>query len=217
MHTGAKPVFFSDGQFIPYPNLSLPLPLDSTGMRSREHNAQILLYGIDGELAQVWRLMKHFCTLINLATATKRQITKETLLETMASVMYRLLYMSFPSGSTSEMVRLGLLAFSSHIFLQWLDIKLSYRHFHASYRKCLKGMETLNVLPPSIMLWLLMIGAISVFTEADDERLELSLRRYILLCEGEPWSRVRVILKRFLWIDCLHDKQGKAIINSLWS
>ncbi|KAK9261203.1 hypothetical protein V1519DRAFT_446154, partial [Lipomyces tetrasporus] len=34
-------------------------------------------------------------------------------------------------------IRLGLLAFSSSIFLQWRDVRLSYVHFPATYRDCL--------------------------------------------------------------------------------
>jgi hypothetical protein len=45
----------------------------------------------------------------------------EIVMDTMAAVMYRLLHMSFSSGSIDEVIRLGLLSLSYHIVLQWQD------------------------------------------------------------------------------------------------
>lgn len=213
LYDGAKPLFFSDGHFVPFPDLSLPIPQDSSTIWNREDDSQKLRDLIAEELVQVWCLMRQFCMLINLAAAARRQITQQILLETMASVMYRLLNMSFPSGSLSETVRLGLLVFSSHIFLQWQGIRLSYAHFSNAYRNCLACLRISESIPPSIILWLLVIGAISVFTEADSQLLNSTLELYIARSGAQPWSEARNILKRFLWIDCLHDKPGRVVFD----
>jgi hypothetical protein len=63
--------------------------------------------------------MERFCWLMNLAAENKQRLPPEALLQIMASIMYRLLDMKFEIGSPDEAIRLGLLAFSSNIFLQW--------------------------------------------------------------------------------------------------
>ena len=202
---------------MPYTDLSLPFMRNKTYTSALEHVSEKLLNEVDIEVAQAWQVMKKFSTLINLATQAERKISKDTLLETMASVMYRLLHMRFTFGSVSETIRLGLLAFSSHVFLQWRDIKPSYLHFPTAYRHCLVDQEASARFSPQIMLWLLMIGAISVFTGADDEWLIPCLRAHIRLCEAEQWNEMRDILKSFMWIDCLHGKPGKTVLDSVVS
>jgi hypothetical protein len=171
--------------------------------------------GTSADLDQSWAFLKRFCSTINSATEMKRQLPKETLLNAMASVMYRLLRMnSFNSTSIEEAIRLGLLVFSSHIFLDWQDVNIPRAHLARDYRTCLLNLKLPGTIPSQILLWLLMIGSLPVFTPANDPWLLPWMRVNIDLCEAHTWSELRGQLKEFPWIDILHDKPGQAIFDA---
>lgn len=171
--------------------------------------------GIDPDLVQAWSFLKKFCVTINSAAERKRQLPKETLLNAMASVMYRLIRIKrFKSTSINEAVRLGLLVFSSHIFLYWQDIKLPYVYLPDTYRSCLLNLTLPGSLPSQVLLWLLIIGSLAIFTPTDDVWLLPWARVNIELCQAHDWSELRGQLKVLPWIDFLHDEPGQAIFNA---
>lgn len=149
--------------------------------------------------------------------------------------MYTLLQMNFSrtTNPINEAIRLGLLAFCSHTFLQRRGIRLPNDYLYKNYRTC---FEDINTQPPRggktssqwISLWFLMIGKISIFTsdtDADDDSvpwIKSSLRENLIDLIGLnknycSWPQLRLILKsRFLWIDILHDGPGKMIFESVY-
>jgi hypothetical protein len=171
--------------------------------------------GINTDLAEAWAFLRRFCSTINAAAEHKRPLAKEILLSAMASSMYRLLRMHyFDPTSIDEGVRLGLLVFSSHIFLNWQDITLPHTYLPNTYRTCLLNLKLPNTFPPGILLWLLIVGSLSTFTPADSAWLMPWVRANIELCEARTWSELRAQLKTFPWIDILHDKPGRAIFEA---
>lgn len=171
---------------------------------------------IDDQLAMTWGVMKRFCSQINLVAETNCRLPGESFLDTMTTVMYRLLHMSFETGSIDEAVRLGLLALSSHVFLQWKDVRPSYVDFPATYRNCLANLQAVDGFASyHLLLWLLMVGAISIFTTADDDMwLKPWLRVNMNLCEVTSWNKMRDILDSFLWIGLVHDQPGMDMFDS---
>lgn len=160
----------------------------------------------DVELARAWDTISTFCALLNYASASGRKIPKETLLNAMASVMYRVLHLSYPSGTLEEMIRLGILGFCSHIFLQWPQFKASYRHLSNMYRRCLADLSA--IIPPQTLLWLLSCGYISLFFQEDGDWLRPWLRTSFDACIIGSWNEARTILKSYLWVDFIHDGIG---------
>lgn len=219
IESGSKPVFFSNASpyepFMPYPDQISTFISKKSNATGPKCNSDGFLDNIDKELATVWRAMKRFCSLINRAVKTKRKLPEKTLLETMASVMYRLFHMSFPSGSFDAAIRLGLLAFSSHVFLQMPDVRTQNRHLSTIYRECLFNLDVLQAGSSRIALWLLIICAISVFTESDNTWLKPWLRSNIELCKVESWSALRDIMNSFVWTGLVFDKPGKDIFDSV--
>lgn len=180
-----------------------------------DSSATKLVQSMSNDLAEAWRFLKRFCSTINSAAVRNRQLPKETLLNAMASVMYRLLYMkSFDPSSLDEAVRLGLLAFSSHIFLNWQGVKPKHTYLPDTYRSCLLNLKLPSTLPSQILVWLLMVGSLSIFNPADDAWLMPWLRSSIELCEAQGWNEMRGQLKEFPWIDMLHDKPGRSIFDA---
>jgi len=217
IETDSKPVFFnssSDELFIPYPEQISTMMSKKTYIMHRPFSSEEFLDDIDKELATVWRATKEFCSLINRSTQTKRKLSEGTLFETIASIMYRLLYISFASDSLDEAIRLCLLAFATHVFLQWPSARMQNAHLSTRFRGCLVNLTVVRERLCPILLWLLMIGAISVFGEADDQWLKPWLRSSIEMCEVGSWDELRDIMGSVIWINLVYDKPGKDIFDS---
>ncbi|RYP37686.1 hypothetical protein DL768_010836 [Monosporascus sp. mg162] len=126
LETDFTPVFFSNRmpqEAIPlYPDLRPLLDLRTPEQTMARQNLVLLPSTIDGELTQAWDFMSSFCEVINFAAHSDQCVTTEVFLDTMSSVMYRLLAMHFDSGSADEAIRLGLLSFSCSAFLQWRSL-----------------------------------------------------------------------------------------------
>ena len=169
---------------------------------------------LNGNLAEVWLVMRKFCLLANLGIQTRMLIQPATIYGTMTAVMYRLFRMGFAAGTLNESARLGLLAFSHHIFLQWQDMRLPCHPFSESYRNYLQVHVLEDIIPPWISLWLLMIGAISLFSVSDELWLADCLRKQAERCRVKTWKDGQEILKSSMWISLLDDKPGKQIYDS---
>ncbi|KAK4948641.1 hypothetical protein LTR10_012645 [Elasticomyces elasticus] len=216
LDNGTEPMFFND------PSEPL-MPYDSTLMTTKKPESSgtklLVKLDIDAALVQAWTYLQRFCSTITAAAEHKRQLPKEILLSAMGPVMYRLLRMkSFDTTSIDEAVRLGLLVFSSHIFLSWQGVKPRSTYLPNTYRSCLLNLKLPSALPPKILVWLLMTGALSVFHEADGPWLMPWLQGNIELCEVHDWCELRSQLQAFPWIDFLDDNLGRTIFDAavLW-
>lgn len=171
---------------------------------------------LDEDLAQAWRTTRTFCLLANLGTQTRMLLPPETIHGTMTAVMYRLFWMCFTAGSVDETMRLGLLVITYHIFLQWQDIRPPSHGISASYRQALQHYMLDSVSVPSeTIVWLLMIGAVSLFNISEDNWLRDTLRTQLDTCQVRTWKDLEEILKSHLWIQSLDNKAGKHVYDSL--
>ena len=159
--------------------------------------------------------MGKFCLVINQAAGSKRKLKEDHLLRAMASVMYRLLHMSFALGSMNEAVRLGLLAFSYQTFLQPPNVRTRQTSLIDTYRDCLLNIAVAGNDHTEMMLWLQMVGAVAVFSAPDNTWLRPMLQSSIYRCKLGSWSELATLLKSFLWIDFVHDKPGRDIFDGV--
>lgn len=220
LNSGSRPFFFDNSSsrepFLPFPDLKLLLKsMLSSSTAEVNHNPEILLYDVDQDLAAAWIVMAEFCQVINRTAESQHRIATETFLLTMASVIYRLLDMTkFKANSTEEAIRLGLLAFSSSVFLQWKQLGLSYNYLATTYRERLAESRCQNV-PPKLLLWLLVVGAVSVFGCEDEKWLRPRLRANIDSIGGlKSWTDVQDVLKSFMWIGLVLDEPGIEVFDS---
>lgn len=218
LSSGSRPFFFSSPcePFLPLPDLKLLLSsMLGSSQAGSKNNPEVLLHDIDQDLAAVWLVMVEFSHVINRAAKYQHRIATETLLTTMASVIYRLIDMTkFKSDSTEEVIRLGLLAFSTSVFLQWKQLGLSYNHLATAYRNSLAELPCPNI-PPQFLLWFSMVGAVSVFGCDDEKWLRPRLRANIDSIGGlESWTDMQELLESFMWIGLVLDKPGKEVFDS---
>jgi hypothetical protein len=217
LHLGIKPAFFnhhaSQETFVPYPKLEPLLKLrDHTAMVC-QHSTPTFLNGVDSQISDAWKSMSQFCSVINFAKDSRQYISLETYLDTMASIMYRLASMSFEPGSNSEMIRLSLLAFSCSVFLQWRPLGLSYAYLSTKYQAGLVRVASSH--PPSeFLVWLLMVGAVSVLDPINDTWLKSMLAINIDCCNVESWDRMEALLDSFMWIGFVHNASAKKLYES---
>lgn len=183
-----------------------------------QSNKNNLLRRLDPELASVWAAMSGFCGLINSAAESGGvKMAEEAFLHSMGSIMYRLLLQRFEIGSLNEAFRLGLLAFSSPIFLHWNRVELPDLQFTSAYRKALCELKVMEAnVKPCELLWLLMVGALSMSHEPDGfawikSRLQVNMELYGAL----TWEDMRETLDSFLWIGILYDEPGLDVFNSM--
>ncbi|KAJ5675567.1 hypothetical protein N7462_008464 [Penicillium macrosclerotiorum] len=215
---GTQPIFFQNHAkepLIPYelgPLIPGHRDIDETDM-----SWDPTYLKINTDLVHAWTAMRNFCSTINSVTERKRRLSKEILLNTMASVMYRLLALeSFDHNSLDEAVRLGLLAFSYLVFLRFENVKLPQRHFPQKYWACLQSLRTSEV-PSDLRLWLFVIGAIA-FASPDDDTSSLALLRIDVKSYGAyQLTESLHLLRHFLWIEILVQSPGKAVLESLRS
>ncbi|PVH80472.1 hypothetical protein DL98DRAFT_515357 [Cadophora sp. DSE1049] len=170
---------------------------------------------LNADLAVAWQVMRNFCMLVNLGTQTQRLVEPELIHQTMASVTYRLLRMEFATGSIDETSRLGLLAFSYHIFLQWQDMKFAKSQFATRYKDHIMDIIPTNNISPEFVLWLLVAGESAFFKVEDEAWLRKSLRENASRCNVRAWKDMEGILKSIMWIALLDEKHGKDMYNLL--
>ncbi|KAK8108705.1 hypothetical protein PG984_014506 [Apiospora sp. TS-2023a] len=212
--TDSKPQFFlQPSEPIPeYPEQLFSKPIT----KLRPEQGTDFISTLDEALAEAGQATRSFCLLANLGTQTRMLIPPETIHETMTAVMYRLFHMGFTPGSLNETVRLGLLVFTYHIFLQWQDIRPPSHGISTLYRQSLlHHVSDGGSIPPKTMVWLLMIGAVSLFNISEDDWLRDSLRKQLDIYHVRTWKDLQEILKSQLWIQQLDDRSGKHVYDSL--
>ena len=217
--TGSKPVLFADDD-IPWP-LVLPsnfatLPAEKVSSKQHWREADNFPNKLDPELAAVWAAMSKFCALVNAAAEEGGvKMAEEAFLHSTGSIMYRLLHQRYGTGSLDEAFRLGLLAFSSPIFLNWNRVELLDRQFTSAYRDALTALHLIgpNVAPQE-RLWLLMVGALSMSHEPKTFAwLRPWLRMNIELCNVFTWEGMRESLSSLLWVGLVYDKAGNDVFD----
>lgn len=171
------------------------------------------------ELADLWLVTMKFCLLVNLATQTRRRFHASIIYETMTPIMYRLLHMNFATQSIrDESIRLGLLVFAQHIFLQGQQIRLPCPPLSQAYRLHLRACDAQFItpeLPSQVTVWLLMVGAISLFSVSEEVWLGEGLRKWIQRSGVSSWKDLQAVLKSCMWISVLDDQMGQQVFDSL--
>ncbi|KAF3153699.1 hypothetical protein TWF225_010666 [Orbilia oligospora] len=211
LHSGTTPVFFLDHPFLeplyPYPDHTPYL----TTAKLTHPASEKFLENVSPRLAEAWTFLKGFCYVMNSAAESDRRLPQSTLMNAMTSIMYRLISMSFKEESIDEAIRLGLLSFSSYIFLRWQGVTLAYIHLPSVYKSSLVNLNLSDEFPPEMILWLLMVGAIAVFEGEDDVWLKPWLRVNFELCGVNGWEDLKGVLKGLMWVGFAFDKAGEEV------
>lgn len=212
MFSTSKPVFFRQ-PLEPIPTYPVNLLPEFNGTAQTQDTLEVAKL-IDAGLAGAWSVMRRFSLLVNLGAQTQLLVSTKIINETMTSVMYRLLCKRYPPASLNEDVRLVLVAYGYHGFLQWRDVKLPCPHLQNAFKEGALALQQNREVSDRFMLWMLMVAAVSIFDVQKEEWLGAMLRRHAR-SQQRSWIEVQDILKAFLWIPLLDEEPARSIWDSL--
>jgi hypothetical protein len=225
MDNGSRPVLFTHTNIpwhlIPASSLAIQASRKcfSRDYTTCDGEVQTLLNKLDPELAAIWTVISDFCSRASAAVKEEApKLTEEAFLHSMGSTMYRLLHQRYRIGSPNEAFRLGLLAFSSPIYLHWNRVELPDHRFNAAYRRALVALKSQTIIDvtPREWTWLLTVGALSMLHEPESIAwLMPQLRENLLLFNVCSWTHMRDLLSSFLWIGLVYDEQGSEIYEKI--
>lgn len=173
-----------------------------------------MLEVIDPRLQDVWADAREFCALVNLASMTGSKIKPRLFQETMVTLQYRLLHSNTEYSKISHAIQIGVLVFTTTIFLHVAGIPTRYYWLTSQIRKVLRDYkEFYDVQSRKLRLWLLFVSAVSGLYDGSGKWLDPSILQTLTDLSLKEWEDVKAILKAHLWIDVLHDSEGKRIME----
>ncbi|KAB5542961.1 hypothetical protein GE09DRAFT_1289600 [Coniochaeta sp. 2T2.1] len=225
MRTGTKPLLFTSPELAWKPYLADP------ATSPRTYPWRDLFDSSDIRLVNIYLDLSEFTRSLNLAHQTKRKIGPPALFqEVLISAQYRLHHLSYPSHDIQETLRLAMLAFSASLFLS-----APHSPHTRPVLDCNKGLAAafadsllLRVLERKkddrrdpcleLDLCLAFLGRVmvSVLDLAEQQRSQLgeTIARTAPALGLTAWTEVRRVLKRFLWVDVIHDEPGRRIFDT---
>jgi hypothetical protein len=202
MFTDSKPKFFRD-------DISWG-PYIAKGQKTSLESLPRHFAGLDMKLSNIWADLREFTKSANLAFQTGQKMDGVLFQEILISVQYRLLHLDVSTCSQNKAIHLGMLAFSTNVFVQMQGLAIRFERLSAQLRDCvlgLQGLEDDSML--NFKLWLLLVARMSIVAGARDSWLEPELKKTLEVLGLASWTSVRDRLNGYLWIGVLHDNGGK--------
>ena len=176
----------------------------------------------DFTLQQVFKDLMSVSCLLNHNTACFR-LEPFAYQEILLSVCYRLVH-RYPlahkgygyGNDHEELLYLGLLAFMTTLLFQHAFRRLSYPLL--TERLCSAIERSLNrgSMNDQMTLWLLVVGGISVFDNADNRAWLVShVKRYLSKLQIGTWSALRDEICDFPWFNMVHEDPGHDLWQAL--
>jgi hypothetical protein len=164
------------------------------------------------ELIAAFRDLQQLSRILNAGATNKRRISGTAFQDRICSVQYRLLRLQDAlEGTLSECVRLAMLAFLATMF-QEPENRVRYPYLTRQFRKSCRAVQTSSPQLRDLMLWMLIIGAISLF-DVDEPWLREHWKATVP--PDTDWADARQRLKGILWIDAVHDRLGWQAFKDL--
>lgn len=210
MGTGSKPRFFG-GDVSWSPQIS-------QGRATRMFSElRSLIPRPDPRLLNIWTDLREFSRTANQAIESKRKLSTEQFSRLSTSVPHRLLNLQFDSGSTHELLRLSMLAYVKSILVQipGMGKKMTFLADRLETALLAQSYPPIPELAASI-LWALFVAAVAIFEDLSREWLAAAMIQTILTMGLRTWAEARVVLKSFLWIDMVYDRDGQRIFEQLF-
>jgi hypothetical protein len=205
---GRPPLFFSST------DLDLGRILAATDDERWALPRELSTLPIDMKIADLWTDLKCFTVLANLAFQTDRKLDPVIFQMMLTNVMYQAVLLDMDSPPAVRALQLSVLAFGATVFLQAHGVKTRLKHLARQLREALCSLDydEQDVLS-EIKLWSLFVTGISAVTDEDDDWLLPLLRSQIQQNSASSWMEARRTLKEFLWVDSIHDREGKELYN----
>ncbi|CZR59936.1 uncharacterized protein PAC_09831 [Phialocephala subalpina] len=203
MLTGGKPMLFpvAEISWEPYIAKKQDTSRDSLPKHFK---------GSDTKLGNILADHQEFTRDANLAFQTRRKMDYTLCQEILISILYRLLLLNVTPGSLDEAIYVGMLAFSTNIFLQMRSFPMQFGKLSSQLRDTIHRLHCLednSIL--ELKIWLLFVARIVIVAGDGDSWIAPEMRKTLKALDLPSWKLVRDRLKKYLWISMLHDASGK--------
>lgn len=163
----------------------------------------------------------HFAWLLNEAIIGRAPpLCGYKLHNTLLFLGYRLLSMyplggCRPKNSLENAIHLGLTSFIV-TFMRGLDGKVPGNSLLASLiRSSAQELSKIEHGSPEALLWLLLMGKASIFGHSDDTWLASDISQTMQVLGLQGHTDVQQKLENFPWVYTLHDKEVRALLQSI--
>ncbi|KAJ4327192.1 hypothetical protein N0V84_002322 [Fusarium piperis] len=213
---GCKPVFFNETiSWDPY-IASQGLIRGLKKVNILETEATAFIKTLDQRLANIWKDLREFAMLGNIAHQTSRKLQPNTFSEIMVSILYRSLALSFPESPIEDTLRVGMMAFTAAIFFRWRSMNQRQKYLEDMFRDTLSILKEASAKPPlGVLFWLLMIWHMTVSRE--DDMFAEWMYSIVQELGLSSWPKAQNALKSVLWIGCLFDSSGQQTFDAVLS
>ena len=176
------------------------------------HAPPVLHEGLDTRLHEVLVDVLHVSSVFN-RHSLRRRASLIVYQEMVLSILYRLLNFqpldgSRPGPDIEAAYRIGLTIFMTTIFLQhqhhcFIDLSLTLQS--------LKDIVETRIKESELAFWAMVIGGIWMWDDPGGEWLAPKLRAASQDLGIKNWGEAHRVLKRFPWIDRIHDESGRQV------
>ena len=172
-----------------------------------------LVTGVMGkDLAATYRNLRVLSDVLNAEATRQKPLTTPEFQTRLCSIQYQLLKLQGRLDNVvAETFRLAMLAILATTF-QVPGNKLEFPYLAQKFRACIIDTQTSAIDSQNVMLWFLVVGAISTF---DLTETWLRERWKIEVPSPMTWDEARRRLKTVVWIDAIHDKTGQEVFENL--
>ncbi|KAH8895985.1 hypothetical protein GQ53DRAFT_36401 [Thozetella sp. PMI_491] len=192
-----------------YPSSSLSSPISPRSYLQIPKVLETLLD--DSSVVSVFSDLQRLSCSLN----HRRRLQDSDFKLAICSIQYRLLLLEGTLDDTmAECLRLAMLTFLTTTFEIPEGPGQRYPHLSRKFREscCALIGDSMPGMLSGFATWLLVIGGVSLYGLDEDW---LCKRWRSLVPVGASWYEVRRGLKTFLWIDAVHDRLGKEMVNTL--
>jgi len=168
----------------------------------------------DPRLLNVWADLREFSRAANEVVKQGTSI-QPSLFFLITSVLHRLLRLEFDQNSLSEVLRLGMLAYSKTIMIRLQGLGKKMTFLAGQLKAALDPLPTISPEGYPFVLWVLVISALSIFEDFEPEWIRRGLVETTMALGLRTWPEMKAVLKRFLWVDALHDELAKTLFDEL--
>ena len=213
MHHGSLPRFFRDH----FPYNVIPVSLKDNVITDKQSlQSKHSLSTMGSQLKSIHEDLTGFCNYLNNISESKRLVPTD-FEDALISIAYRLLYL-YPLGTKRPENELEDAYHLGAITIVWTVLFESGRMHRCPYTllasKLQDAADTLETTENGTnlqLLWLLLVGGISLIRSNGNEWLHHRIKRCISALHLEDWPSTREVLRTLPWINLIHDKPARKL------
>lgn len=116
-----------------------------------------------------------------------------------------------PTENLENLLRLAMTAFMTTFWFQYGRKNQMFPFLYNRLRTTIESTIEDDSRPQELVLWSLLIGKGSLFTDAGDIWLVPRFAQLAIVLNLKSWEDTRHIIRRYPWVTILHERPGKDL------